>query len=83
MNACNPFLCRCLKVPQGMVTEAIAQRALRTIDEVTEATEAGGACMCCHRKIAQLLDEHWAKVAWAERDERVPALLCAAPVDIK
>lgn len=79
MNACNPLLCRCLKVPQTAVREAIASKALRTIDEVTEATDAGGACTCCHRNIAKMLDEHWAVLAHAEGDERIPALLCAAP----
>jgi len=69
-----------MKVPQATVREAIASKALRTVDEVTEQTEAGGACTCCHRGIAKMLSEHWTAMAPAQGDERIPALLCAAPI---
>jgi bacterioferritin-associated ferredoxin len=79
VNDCDPHLCRCLKVPKTAVREAIASKALRTVDEVSEETEAGSACMCCHRNIKKMLDEHWAQMADAGGDERIPVLLCAAP----
>jgi NAD(P)H-nitrite reductase large subunit len=80
---CDPLICRCMKVSKATVQHAISHKALRTVDEITDATDAGGACMCCHRRLEQMLDEHWSLMAEAQGDGRVPALLCAAPVDIK
>ena len=49
------LVCRCLKVTEETVINAIVTLGLRTVKEVRQATEAGTGCNCCHREIAAYL----------------------------
>jgi NAD(P)H-nitrite reductase large subunit len=71
----DPFICRCMRVCRSTITKAIVEQKLTTVDAITEKTEAGGACTCCHRVLQKMLNEHN-----GERDMRVHAQMCAAPV---
>jgi NAD(P)H-nitrite reductase large subunit len=51
-------VCRCLKVAEGAIVDAVVTLGLRTIKEVRSATGAGDGCTCCHRQIRALLDQH-------------------------
>jgi NAD(P)H-nitrite reductase large subunit len=72
----DPTICRCMKVAKSTIANAIAACNLTSVDQITEKTEAGGACMCCHRHLQKMLTEFH-----GERDVRVPAQLCAGPVN--
>lgn len=74
-SMCDPLACRCMKVSRATVQAAIVNQKLRTIDDITTATEAGGACTCCHRVLQKMLNAEW-----GEGDVRVPLQLCAAPI---
>jgi bacterioferritin-associated ferredoxin len=51
-------ICRCLGVTEATLVEVIATLELRTIKEVGQHTGAGDGCTCCHRLLAQYLDQH-------------------------
>ncbi|MBI5202602.1 MAG: (2Fe-2S)-binding protein [Elusimicrobia bacterium] len=48
-------VCECLQVTEDDVIEAIRTRELRTVEDVTRYTEAGGGCTACHPSIKQYL----------------------------
>jgi len=50
------IVCRCLKVTEGTIVEAIATLGLRTVKEVRAATGAGDGCTCCHQQIRAYLE---------------------------
>lgn len=52
------IVCRCLKVTEGRIVDAITTLGLRTVKDVRGATEAGSGCTCCHAQIRALLAEH-------------------------
>ena len=51
-------LCRCLRVTEGEVVDAILELGLRTVREIRTATGAGDGCNCCHQQIRELLEVH-------------------------
>lgn len=50
-------VCRCLKVTEAVIVEAIAG-GVRTLQELRRATEAGTGCNCCHRELREYLAVH-------------------------
>ena len=44
-------VCRCLRVTEQEVIEAITNRGVRTLRELRLITEAGDGCTCCHREL--------------------------------
>ncbi len=55
------IVCRCFGVPEGAIRAAVAERGLRSVDEVTAATKAAGGCGSCWDEVQQILDEAWGK----------------------
>ena len=51
-------VCRCLKVAEAHIVEAIVTLGLRTVKEVRHATGAGDGCTCCHRELHALIEVH-------------------------
>ena len=51
-------VCRCLKVTEGAIVEAVTTLGLRTLKEVRRATGAGDGCTCCHKQIRALIEVH-------------------------
>ena len=51
-------MCRCLKVAEAHIVEAIVTLGLRTVKEVRRATGAGDGCNCCHRELHALIEVH-------------------------
>ena len=45
-------VCRCLRVTEQVVIEAIVTLGVRTVKELRHATEAGDGCTCCHKELA-------------------------------
>ena len=63
------FLCRCLKVTEAAVVQAIDTLGLQTVKEVRQHTGAGDGCTCCHAKIRRLLEA---------QPSRIPVPMAAA-----
>jgi bacterioferritin-associated ferredoxin len=54
-------ICQCYQVSESTIRSCIAAKNLRTIEEVTQACEAGGGCHSCHILIDLFIDEHHKK----------------------
>ena len=48
-------VCRCLRVTEQVVIEAIVTLGVRTVKELRTATDAGDGCTCCHKELAAYL----------------------------
>lgn len=56
------IVCKCFNTTESYLREKIVELNLRTINDVTNATKAGGACMTCHHApggIQDILDDIW------------------------
>ncbi len=56
-------ICKCYGVTEQQIRKVAIENNLRTIDEVTHYTKAGGGCGLCHEKIQQILDDVRSKAA--------------------
>jgi len=54
-------VCKCFSVTDAKIIRAIRENNLKTVDEVTNYTKAGGGCGKCKPEIQKLLDEFWKK----------------------
>ncbi len=54
-------ICQCYQVKESTIRSCIESGNLTTIEEVTEACEAGGGCHSCHILIDLFIDEHQKK----------------------
>ncbi len=54
-------ICQCYQVCESTIRSCIESKNLKTIEEVTEACEAGGGCHSCHILIDLFIDEHQKK----------------------
>ena len=52
----DPLVCRCYQVKQSEILDAIRAGDLRTVEEVTAATNAAGGCSSCFDDVQALLD---------------------------
>jgi len=57
------IVCKCFGVTDKKIIRAIKENNLRTVEEVTNYTKAGGGCGKCKPEIEKLLQEFWAKEA--------------------
>jgi NifU-like protein len=53
------IVCDCFDVTDLEITRAVKDNQLRTIEDVTNYTKAGGGCEKCHEKIQGLIDSTW------------------------
>jgi len=60
-------VCNCFGVTEGKLRRVIAENDLRTVEDVTNYTKAGGGCGACLDELETLVEEHVSKNA------RVPA----------
>ncbi|MCX8116622.1 MAG: Fe-S cluster assembly protein NifU [Desulfobacterota bacterium] len=51
------IVCRCFGVTDREITRAIRENDLRTVEQVTYYTKAGGGCAQCHPKIEALIQK--------------------------
>lgn len=56
MTTSDPLLCRCFRVSERVVREAIRDRGIATVEAVAEATRASTGCGSCYDDIQDLLD---------------------------
>jgi bacterioferritin-associated ferredoxin len=53
----NEIVCTCMEVYKQDIVKAIREKNLKTVDEVSEATEAGTVCGGCRPVIEEILKE--------------------------
>ena len=51
------IVCYCFNISEEKIRKAIEGNNLRTVEEVTQATKAGGGCKGCHNAILEILDD--------------------------
>jgi len=52
-------VCKCFGVTEKEIERAVRENQLRTVEEVTHYTKAGGACGQCHGDIAAIIQRVW------------------------
>ncbi|MBU0634826.1 MAG: Fe-S cluster assembly protein NifU [Candidatus Omnitrophica bacterium] len=57
------IVCKCFSVTDKKIIRAIKENNLKTVEEVTNYTKAGGGCGKCQPEIEKLLKEFWSKEA--------------------
>ncbi len=55
------IVCTCFNVTENAIWEALKQNGLKTVEEVTNYTKAGGACGKCKGLIKDIIDTYYAK----------------------
>ena len=55
------IVCTCFQVTENMIWDAIKQNGLKTVEEVTNYTKAGGACGKCKGLIQDIIDTYYNK----------------------
>jgi NifU-like protein len=60
------MVCHCFQVTRDTIREAIRANRLRTVEDITNFTKAGGGCGDCHHDLEHLLVETWEDI---EREE--------------
>ena len=65
------IVCTCFNVTENLIWDAIKQNGLKTVEEVTNYTKAGGACGKCKGLIQDIIDTYYKK---EENKKDAPAL---------
>lgn len=58
-NTAEKIVCTCFNVTESQIWEAIKVNNLKTVEEVTNYTKAGGACGRCKGTIQDILNTYW------------------------
>ena len=60
-QAQEKMICTCFQVTENVIWDAIKQNGLKTVEEVTNYTKAGGACGKCKEAIQDIIDTYYNK----------------------
>lgn len=63
------IVCTCFNVTENLIWDAIKQNGLKTVEEVTNYTKAGGACGKCKGLIQDIIDTYYKKEE-SKKDEQ-------------
>ena len=66
------IVCTCFNVTEKQILEAIKINNLKTVEEVTNYTKAGGACGRCKGYIKDIIETYWAGVNKTEKETLTP-----------
>lgn len=55
------IICTCFQITENLIWDAIKQNGLKTVEEVTNYTKAGGACGKCKSAIQDVIDTYYNK----------------------
>lgn len=67
------IVCTCFGVTENLIWDAIKQHGLKTVEEVTNYTKAGGACGKCKSAIQDIIDTYYKKEGEKKEKELSPA----------
>lgn len=70
-NKKEKIICTCFEITENVIWDAIKQNGLKTVEEVTNYTKAGGACGKCKSVIQDMIDTYYNKQK-AEIDKLTP-----------
>lgn len=70
-NKKEKIICTCFQITENIIWDAIKQNNLKTVEEVTNYTKAGGACGKCKAVIQDMIDTYYNKQQ-AEIDKLTP-----------
>lgn len=65
------LVCKCFGVDAVLIEETVRANGLRTVEDVTNYTKAGGSCASCHERIEEILAEFLSGQGEAFRPEPV------------
>lgn len=68
----DKIVCTCFGVTENQIWEAIKVNGLKTVEEVTNYTKAGGACGKCKSTIKDIIDTYYNKEKREEKEEKPP-----------
>ena len=66
------IICTCFQITEDLIWDAIKQNGLKTVDEVTNYTKAGGACGRCKGIIKDIIETYLKKNKAEEKVELTP-----------
>lgn len=61
IKSTDKIVCTCFNVSEKQILEAIKINNLKTVEEITNYTKAGGACGRCKGYIKDILETYWGK----------------------
>ncbi len=67
------IICTCFGITENQIWDAIKQNGLKTVEEVTNFTKAGGACGRCKEAIQDVINTYYKKEAQHEETSLSPA----------
>lgn len=68
----DKIVCTCFGVTENQIWEAIKVNGLKTVEEVTNYTKAGGACGKCKNTIKDIIDTYYHKEKREGKEEKPP-----------
>ena len=67
------IVCTCFGVTENVIWDAIKINGLKTVEEITNYTKAGGACGKCKAAIQDIIDTYYKKEEKEETSSLTPA----------
>ena len=67
------LICKCFGIDAAMIEETVRANDLRTVQEITNYTKAGGGCATCHEGIEDILAKVWGEAPPAPPVAALPA----------
>lgn len=55
----GPLVCQCFGIHEKFIEKVVMENSLKTIEEVTNYTKAGGGCQSCHPAIESIIEKVW------------------------
>ena len=55
----GPLVCKCFGIHEGFIEKIVQENSLKTVEEVTNYTKAGGGCQSCHPAIEDIIEKVW------------------------
>lgn len=55
----GPLVCQCFGIHEKFIEKTVMENDLRTVEDVTNYTKAGGGCQTCHPAIEDIIEKVW------------------------